>query len=58
MHYRVGLVWEEAQMVVERLNGFHATNATLIQQAVGSLLSKEAGKNFKKTVESLIKNGE
>lgn len=51
------MVWEEATLVVERMNHEAASNMALLQLAAGSLLSKEAGKQFKKTLKELIKNG-
>lgn len=55
--YPLGLLWVESQLVVERLNQQEATRATLLQLAVGSILSKKTGAEFKKTLKELTKNG-
>lgn len=55
--YPIGMVWEESTLVVERMNHEAASNMALLQLAAGSLLSKEAGKQFKKTLKELTKNG-
>lgn len=47
------MVWEEAELVVDRLNRRHATDATLLRLAVSSMLSKEAGELFSKRVAEL-----
>lgn len=46
-------VWEEAQMAVRRQNLMLASGVGLLQMAVGALLSKEAGKALKETIEGL-----
>jgi hypothetical protein len=51
--YPVGQVWDEASLVVERLNGLEATRAILVQMAVSSVLSKEAGAEFSKAIKRL-----
>jgi hypothetical protein len=53
--YPVGMVWDESNLVVEHLNRAEATRAVLLQMAVSSVLSEEAGKEFKKIVERLTK---
>ena len=53
LNYTVGKVWDEAEIVVERLNRQAVTEAVLIQSAVASLLSKEGGKEFSKLVKRL-----
>lgn len=53
MNYPVGKVWSEAQLVIERLNSLEVTRATLLQLAVSSVLSKEAGEEFRKALDSL-----
>lgn len=55
--YPVGMVWEEAMLVVERMNREAASDKVLLQLAAGSLLSKDAGRQFKKTLKELTKNG-
>ena len=47
------MVWDEARLVAENLNGMLATQAVLTQMAVSSVLSKKAGELFKKTVNRL-----
>jgi hypothetical protein len=56
MSYPVGMVWDESRLVIERLNGFEVTRATLLQMAVSSMFSKEAGDAFRK--ELLRLNGD
>ena len=40
-------------MVIERVNSHTVTEANLLQQAVGSILSKESGKLFTKLIRAL-----
>lgn len=47
------MVWDEASLVTERLNGLEATRAILLQMAVSSVLSKKAGQEFKRAVKRL-----
>lgn len=49
-HYPLGVVWDEAQLVVDRLNGLEATRALLTQMAVAALFSKEGAKTFQKMI--------
>lgn len=56
-HYPIGMVWDEATLVVERMNREAASNTALLQLAAGSLLSKDAGKQLKKTLKELLDNG-
>jgi hypothetical protein len=51
--YPVGMVWDEARLVERNVNRLEATRATLLQMAVSSVLSEEAGKEFKKVIERL-----
>jgi hypothetical protein len=51
------MVWDEAALVVERRNREHATNATLMQLAVVSVLSKEGRKEFKNVIKRLNDSG-
>ena len=55
--YPVGMVWDEAMLVVERMNREAASNTALLQMAAGSLLSKDAGRQLKKTLKELLGNG-
>jgi hypothetical protein len=52
-HYPLGMVWDEASIVVEHVNRLEATRATLLQMAVSSVLSKEAGKLFREQIQRL-----
>ena len=52
--YPIGMVWEESALVVERMNREAASNTTLLQLAAGSLLSKDAAKQLKKTLKELL----
>lgn len=56
-HYPIRMVWEEAEMVVERLNGVAVTEAVFLQMAVSALFSKEGAKEFSKVVKRLTGNG-
>lgn len=47
------MLLDEHNLVVEHINGVEVTRATLLQQAVSSVLSKQAGKEFDKTIASL-----
>lgn len=47
------MVEDEANLVVERLNGMEITRATLLQQAVHGILSKSARTNFDNQIRSL-----
>lgn len=55
--YPLGTLWVESQLVVERLNQQAVTQAVLLQLAVGSILSKKTGSEFKKTIKKLSPNG-
>lgn len=57
-YYPIGVVWDEARIVVERHNGAHATQAVLVQLAVSSVLSKDGAKEFKKTINRLNDSGD
>lgn len=56
-HYPIRMVWEEALLVVERLNGIAVTEAVFLQLAVSSLFSKEGAKEFTKVVKRLTQDG-
>lgn len=51
--YPIGMVSDEASLVAERLNRLEATRAILVQMAISSVLTKEGGKVFQKTVKEL-----
>lgn len=51
------MLWNEVIIARDRVNGLASTNAILLQSAVASLLSKEAGKQFQKIIQDLT-NGE
>jgi len=57
-HYPIGMIWDEARLVVERLNGAYATEAILVQSAIASALSKDGAKEFKKTISRLNDSGD
>jgi len=52
-YYTIGRVFEEAELVVERINGLEATRAVLLQMAVASILSKKAAKGFQEAIRRL-----
>lgn len=47
------MLFDESRLVNNRLNRHHVTQATLTKQAVGSLLDKRVGREWRKTVETL-----
>ena len=55
-HYPLGMVFDEVQLVVQRVNKRHATDATLLQLAVSGVLSKEGNKLFKKQIKALMED--
>jgi len=52
------MVWDESRLAVARINGFHATQAILVQLAISSALSKEGAKEFKKSIQRLNESGD
>lgn len=57
-YYPIGMVWDEAKLVVERRNRQFATEALLTQLAVASLLSKKEAKEFSKQIKRLNGSGD
>lgn len=56
LEYPVGMVWEEAELVVERKNAELANLAVVMQAAMMSgsgNFGKKSGEHFKKLVQSL-----
>ncbi len=53
MYYPLGMLHDEAAMVIERENTRLVTEAQLIQYAIGSILSKDSRKHFDKMIRSL-----
>lgn len=47
------MLWDESNLVTERLNSQQVTNTTLLQSAVHSILSKKAATELKKSIGSL-----
>lgn len=47
------MVWEETEIVVERMNQEDASRTVLLQMAAASIMSKEAGRLLKKTLKEL-----
>lgn len=56
--YPVHRVWEEAELVVDRVNKDLSTETLLLQMAVSSLFSKEAGQEFQKIIKRLSDGGQ
>jgi hypothetical protein len=52
-HYPIGVVWDEAQIVVGRDNRNFATTAILLQMAVSSMFSKDSAKEFNAKMKDL-----
>lgn len=51
------MLWEEAELVVERLNREDASRAVLMQSTIASVLSKEGGQAFKTLIKELLDDG-
>lgn len=51
--YPLGMVWVEAELVVQRQNEMEATRAVLLRDAVSAVISKKGQNHFKKTIEKL-----
>lgn len=51
--YPLGMVWEEAQLVVERKNRDAASNTALLHTAAAAVMSKEGGRALKKILKEL-----
>lgn len=50
-------VWEESKLVVERIDQQMSTEALLLQMAVSSLFSKDAGKDFQDIIKRMSNGG-
>lgn len=55
--YALGMLSDEASLVIERVNGQEATRATLLQVAVASVVSKDAGRLFRESIDRLTDGG-
>jgi uncharacterized protein HemY len=53
MHYPIGRVWEEAELIVQRLNQQAASNTSLMRIAVGAVISKEGAQLLDKVLKEL-----
>lgn len=51
--YPIGMLMDETNLVIERVNGATVTEANLLQQAVHGILSKKARDEFSKMIRSL-----
>ena len=51
--YPIGMVWDEAELVVERENRRIATEATFTNLAVSAVISAKSGKQFEKQIKKL-----
>lgn len=54
--YPVGMVYVEAEYVVERIDREEASRAVLLQMAVSSILSKKAGEVFRKKIKDMTQS--
>lgn len=52
--YPLGMMMDEASIVIRRVNNGHVTQATLLQGAVSGVLSKKANKEFQKQINRLL----
>lgn len=55
--YPIGRVFLEADIVRERLDQERAAQSVLMQLCVGSLLDREAGKQFSKQIQEMTSGG-
>lgn len=51
--YPLGVLYYEAAVAQERVNGQLVTEATLMQQAIASNFNKKSAREFRKILESL-----
>jgi hypothetical protein len=51
--YPLGMLWDESNLVIERVNGRIVTEASLLQFAVNSILCKKSRTEFSKMIQSL-----
>ena len=51
--YPLGLLGQEAELVVERLNRLEATRTALLQMAVGSVLSEKVHKGLSEMLKTM-----
>lgn len=51
--YPLGMLSDEAALVVERLNGQEVTRATLLRLSISAVLSKEGGRAFDKEISKM-----
>lgn len=51
--YPLGMLWDESNLVIERVNGATVTEANLLQHAIGSILSKKSGTHFQKMIRDI-----
>lgn len=56
--YPLAMLWEESQLVVERINQMEVTRAILLQHAAGSIVSKKGQKAFQKLLKELSPGGQ
>ena len=54
IHYSLGRLYDESNLVRERVNGVLTTEAQLAQQGVAGILSAKARKAFVEMTKSLI----
>lgn len=54
--YPIYRLWEEANIVIERINAQMGSEATLINLAIGAAIDKKASKEFQKTIKRLTGN--
>lgn len=51
--YPLGMLWDESNLVIERVNGAIVTEANLLKFAVHGILSKDARRHFDKMTKTL-----
>jgi len=50
------MLWTETRIVRQRVNRDLANNSIFTQKAIASILSKDAGKEFRKDIKALMEN--
>ena len=53
LHYPLGRVWDEAEIIVHRVNQEMASSTSLMRTAIGAAISKEGSKLLDKVLKEL-----
>lgn len=52
-NYPLGMVDDEVEIIISRINGFMATEGVILQSAGASIMTKKGGEHFQKLIKSL-----